>query len=344
MKNTIYREELSAAGISSKTIMGALDCCLIRLCRGVYSVIRECQVKDHSRIAAFIRDADWISFHVDKSPSDLKRDFRYQTQLRALRIQSYRWYRPEDVIVGKSAAVLHGIPLYKDASKAITVRHPRSNSHTEEIIRVRREVPTEDQVRFGHLAATSAIRTALDLIRISGQREAFAALEWVLRQTTAAQFPGFNPKFGYTEKFQTEARRIIETAFYPAVARMRSGQVTAQRMVDAIGPFSESPAESHCRFNLIALHLTGFEQQIEVRDSRGFIARVDFLNEQTRTILAVDGSEKYALVGPSLIRKEGEQHNRLLSLGYKVIHLSFDEVLSLSDFRDKIFRQAPELK
>ena len=115
-------------------------------------------------------------------------------------------------------------------------------------------------------------------------------------------------------------------------------------MVDAIGPFSESPAESHCRFNLIALHLTGFEQQIEVRDSRGFIARVDFLNEQTRTILAVDGSEKYALVGPSLIRKEGEQHNRLLSLGYKVIHLSFAEVLSLSDFRDKIFRQAPELK
>ena len=344
MKNTIYREEFSAAGISSKTIKSALDCCLIRLCRGVYSVIRECGVKDHSRIAAFIRDVDWISFHVGKTPADLKRDFRYQTQLRALRIQSYRWYRPEDVIVGRSAAVLHGIPLYKDASQAITVRHPRSNSHTKEIIRLRDEVPAEDQVRFGHLAATSAIKTALDLIRISGQHEAFAALEWVLRQAMADHFPGFNPRSGYTEKFQSEARRIIKTAFYPAVARMRSGQVTAQRMVDAIGPFSESPAESKCRLNLIALNLTGFEQQIEVRDSRGFIARVDFLNEQARTILAVDGSEKYALVGPSLFRREGEQHNRLLSLGYKVIHLSFDDVLRLNDFRDKIFTQVPELK
>ncbi|MGM0699505.1 MAG: RAP domain-containing protein [Actinomycetota bacterium] len=344
MKNTIYREEFSAAGISSNTIKSALDCCLIRLCRGMYSVIRECRVKDHSRIAAFIGDVDWISFHVDKSPSDLKQDFRYQTQLRALRIRKYRWYRPEDVIVGKSAAVLHGIPLYKDESKAITVRHPRSNSHTKEIIRVRGEVPAEDQVGFGHLTATSAVRTALDLIRISGQREAFAAMEWVLRQTTAAQFPGFNPRFGYTEKFQAEARRIVATAFYPAVARMRSGQVTAQRMVEAIDPFSESPAESNCRFNLIALNLTGFEQQIEVRDDKGFIARVDFLNEQARTILAVDGSEKYALVGPSLIRREGEQHNRLLSMGYKVIHLSFDDVLRLNDFRDKIFTQVPELK
>ncbi|WP_155807407.1 hypothetical protein [Brevibacterium sp. VCM10] len=80
MKNTIYREEISAASIYSNTIKSALDCCLIRLCRGVYSVIRECRVKDHSRIAALISDLDWINFHVDRTPSDLKHDFRYQTQ------------------------------------------------------------------------------------------------------------------------------------------------------------------------------------------------------------------------------------------------------------------------
>ena len=174
MNNTVYREELAAAGISSATINSALTCCLLRLCRGVYSVIRDCRVRSHRSIAAFIEDSEWIEFHAGRTQADLRSDFDYQAQLRALRIRSYRWYRPDDVITGTSAAVLHGIPLYRDESKAISVRHPNSNSRSSEIVRVRCVVPAEDQVRIGHLVVTSAVRTSADLIRRLGQSDAFA--------------------------------------------------------------------------------------------------------------------------------------------------------------------------
>ncbi len=107
---------------------------------------------------------------------------------------------------------------------------------------------------------------------------------------------------------------------------------------------SESLAESYCSFNFNVLKLKGFTQQAVVTDSRGFISRVDFLHEATRTIIAVDGSGKYALVGSSLLRREGEQQNRLLGAGYKVIHLAFRDLLNISDFSAKIFSQAPGLK
>lgn len=344
MYNTVYREELSAAGISSETIDSARGCCLLRLCRGVYSVTRDCRVSSHRRIASFIDDHDWVRLHTEKSADELRDDFDYKTTLRALRIRSYRWYRPDDVITGTSAAVLHGIPLYDDKSEAITVRHPTSNSHSNEIHRVRSDVPAEDQVRMGHLAVTSAARTGFDLIRKLGQRDAFAGLEWVLRQATLKRYPGFNPRFGYPPDFLAEARQIVEAEFFPVITRMKSGQVTAQRMAEALSPLSESPAESFCHINFRSMKLSGFTQQVDVRDSRGFIARVDFLHEAARIVVAVDGSQKYAVAGPSLLRREGEQHNRLLSSGYKVIHVSFRELLKLSDFSAKIFAQAPELR
>jgi hypothetical protein len=344
MHNIVYREELSAAGVSSDIIKAALECCLLRLCRGVYSVLRDCQVGSHRRIASFIEDPDWIELHTEKPETELNADFDYKHKLRTIRIRTYRWYRPDDVISGTSAAVLHGMPLYKDKSVAITVRHPTSSSSSKELVRVRTDLPAEDQVQMDHLTVTSPVRTGFDLIRKRGQRDAFAALEWVLRQATIKRFPGFNPKFGYPQDFIDDARQVVEEEFLPVIARMKSGQVTAQRMTEALSPLSESIAESFCHFNLRALKISGFTQQIEVYDRRGFITRVDFLHEEARTVLAVDGSQKYALVGPSLLRREGEQHNRLLGLGYRVVHLDFQELLHLSKFSAKVFAQSPELK
>jgi very-short-patch-repair endonuclease len=344
MNNIVYRQEFIAAGVASRTIKRALNCCLLRLGAGVYSIVRDCRAPSHRRIAAFIDDFDWIDFHVGKTAADLASDFQYQDLLRSLTINSYRRYRADDTISGTSAAILHGIPLYKEPKGPITVIHPRSNSSSKQIVRTLRTIDDEDRVVLGHLRATSAIRTGLDLIGLRGQQAAFAGMEWVLRQSVIRAAPGFNPRFGYTQGFRDLGRRHIEEYFLPAVGRLKTGHVTAQNMAESLSAVSESIAESYCSLNLKALRLTGFEQQVNIDDARGFIARVDFLHEATRTIVAVDGSGKYALMGPALLRSEGEQQNRLLGLGYRIIHFTFSELLHLNDFSAKLFEQSPELR
>lgn len=344
MENVVYRQELIAAGLASRTIKQALSCCLLRLCAGVYSIIRDCRVPAHRRIAAFIDDLDWVEFHAGKTSTDLDKDFKYQDVLRALTVRSYRRYRPDDTISGVSAAFLHGIPLYKEPKGPITVLHPSSNSRSDEIVRARHSLDDEDRTEFGHLRATSAIRTSLDLIGIRGQLTAFAGMEWVLRQSVIRKTPGFNPRFGYSQKFRDMGQRHIDEYFLPAIGRLRKGHATAQIMAESLSPVSESIAESYCSLNFKALRLTGIEQQVSISDERGFIARVDFLHRATRTIIAVDGGEKYALMGAGLLRSEGEQQNRLLGLGYRIVHFTFQELLHLEGFSAKLFAQSPELQ
>lgn len=344
MKNVVYRQEFIAAGVASRTIKQALNCCLLKLCAGVYSVKRDCRVPSHRRIAGFIDDIEWIRLHEGRTQADLDGDFGYQDVLRSLTIWSYRHYRPDDTISGTSAAILHGIPLYKEPKGPITVLHPTSNSASKQIVRTLCTIDDSDQVNFGHLRATSAIRTGLDLIGIRGQQSAFAGMEWVLRQSVVRAIPGFNPRLGYSQGFRDLGQKHIEEYFLPAVGRLKSGHVTAQSMVESLSAVSESIAESYCSLNLKALRLTGFEQQVNIDDARGFIARVDFVHEGARTIIAVDGSGKYAMMGARLLRSEGEQQNRLLGLGYRIIHFTFAELLHLSDFSAKLFEQSPELK
>lgn len=344
MYNIVFFRELESAGVSTRTIRQAQKCCLLKLCSGVYTVILVCGDDSHHRIARFIEDTAWTDRHARTPQQELQDDYHYRELLRRLRILHYPRYRADDTVWGKSAAMLHGIPLFGIDSGPISVVHPRHSSKTREIHRSNRFVDDADRIGHSHLEVTSPIRTSLDLIRIRGQQEGFAAMEFVLRQGLFARFSAFEPKFGYPPEFLRLARRELVDNWYPVVGRLTTGQATARRMSDALNPKSESIAESYCSFNLKALRVGGFDQQVTIYDDLGFVSRTDFVHRATMTILEVDGVGKYVKVGRELMNRESDQHNRLLGLGYTVVRFRFKELLNLSVFATKLFSQAPELR
>lgn len=344
MYNIVLYQELESAGVPTRTIRQALRCCLLKLCSGVYSVIAECGLTAHHRIASFIDDRGWTELH-EKTPIDeLREDYSYLDLLRCLRIRYYPRYREDDTIWGASAAMLHGIPLFGIDSGPVSVAHPRHYSKTSEVHRSTRSVAEEDCSHQAQLRLTTPIRTSLDLVGLRGQRAGFAAMEFVLRKMVLNQLGSPNLRFGYPPEIDRLARGQIVDNWMPAIKRLRTGQATARRMADALDPKSESIAESYCSFNLHALNLRGLQQQVKIYDERGFVSRNDFMDKETMTILEVDGVDKYVKVGRGLMNKESDQHNRLLALGFTVVRFKFKELLNLSTFSAKLFAQAPKLR
>ncbi|RBP62212.1 hypothetical protein DFO66_11628 [Brevibacterium sanguinis] len=344
MHNIVRYQTFISAGVSTRTIRQALACCLLKLSCGVYSVVVDCHRPEHRRIAAFIDDRKWTSFHEQRTAAELEDDYKYQEVLQRLRICHYPCYRGGDVIWGISAAHLHEIPLFGVATGPISVLHPTSASRSSQIARTARAVDDADLCCVESLTATSPYRTSLDLIRILGQQAAFAAAEATLRRSLLGKTEPDWLRFGYPDEFTALGRERVVDNFYPVIGRLRQGRVTARRLVDNISPLSESIAESYCSFCLHAVKLGGFEQQVKIADGRGTIARVDFLHRESMTILEVDGVGKYVKVGRDKMSRESYQHNRLLALGYTVVRFRFRDLLNPSDFAAKLFSQAPRLK
>lgn len=85
-------------------------------------------------------------------------------------------------------------------------------------------------------------------------------------------------------------------------------------------------------------------QQIGLGEREGFIARIDFLHRRAKVIFMVDGVGKYVDGGFATMRKEALQRNRLLKLGYRVVHITFADLLNVLVFAEKIFSQIPDLR
>lgn len=344
MYNIVFYRELESAGVSTRLIRQAQECCLLKLCNGVYTVTLVCGIDSHRRIARFVEDTAWTDRHWATPPQELRNDYHYQELLRRLRILHYPRYRADDTIWGTSAAMLQNIPLLGIDAGPISVAHPRSSSKTREIHRSNRLVGRADRIRHLHLELTPPVRTSLDLIHIRGQQAGFAAMETVLRQVLLTRYGAIEPKFGYPPDFLRLARGELVDNWYSVIERLTTGQATARRMCDALNPKSESIAESYCSFDLKALDIDGFDQQVKIYDDAGFVSRTDFVHRETMTILEADGVGKYIKVGRELMNRESDQHNRLLALGYTVVRFRFKELLNLSVFATKLFSQTPELR
>jgi very-short-patch-repair endonuclease len=71
--------------------------------------------------------------------------------------------------------------------------------------------------------------------------------------------------------------------------------------------------------------LVPFETQVEIFLDGQFIARVDFLWRRQRLVVEVDGTSKYDDV--RRIRRERQRDGALLAAGYRVLHLSWAQVV-----------------
>lgn len=344
MYNVVYFQDLRATGSATTEIRSALGCCLLKLDRGVYSVVRRCKVPSHRRFTRFAIDEAWMDYHESGRHRERSQQRKYREHLDRLRILHYPRYRSDDVVWGVSAAKLHKLGLFDVPTQPVNVAHPVSSSRTGSLVRRRISVCAEDVTEVEGIRVISPAKTALALKTVLGPAAAFAAMEQVLRQSMLGTNEEAIFKNGYPPRLMSMAPDAVEGLFGPPITRMSRGMQSAQKLVALITPLSESLAESRASFNLHLIGLHDFVQQFDVNDGNRTMTRLDFLFEDCGVALYVDGTQKYVEGGFSVMNKESWQHNRLLSMGYKVVRFKFAEVMNVATFSRKLFDQAPELK
>lgn len=121
-----------------------------------------------------------------------------------------------------------------------------------------------------------------------------------------------------------------DLALAMATLASRSGRrmVRARLMVELASPRSESVGESWCRVLFAALGMAQPAQQVDIHDERGcFVARVDFLDRGTKTVIEFDGLTKYAgALGRDALVAEKRREDAIRRLGYRVVRLTWADL------------------
>lgn len=341
--NVVDYRTLRAVGMSHAAISSAVDCCLLRLSRGTYSIIRACAENKHRAVTKLISDEDWVGFFQETTQANRAADHRFDEHMARLKIVHYRHFRTADAVSGASAAILHRLPMYKAELERIIVSNPSAASRSPEIIRWRRQFSPDDVCTVHGVRAFTPVRTGLDLMAESGPADGMAALESALR--TQVERESGDSKIGMRnpQRMHSIGREIVARDFVPAARRLRQGRERALQILAIVSPLSENYAESRTSFALHQMGLHDFTQQWNVGRDGDLLARLDFLHRQTNTVLAFDGGQKYADYGGERIKREGRQQNELLNMGFRIVHLEFGDVMNLMRFETKLFAQAPQL-
>jgi very-short-patch-repair endonuclease len=148
-----------------------------------------------------------------------------------------------------------------------------------------------------------------------------------------------------TALLQTASRHGWRTAVIAADAALHDGVVSMRglvaardrlelgirgaarvvRLLDAVDSKAESPGESLTRLLLTGLGLP-FRCQVELRDGRGLMGRVDFLVED-HVVVEFDGLVKYeGSTGRQALAEEKRREDRLRAAGYEVVRLTWVDV------------------
>ena len=137
----------------------------------------------------------------------------------------------------------------------------------------RAALPPGDVVPWLAFGATSVARTLVDCAREWPQLAAVIAIDAAL---------------------QHELVRRSELTAAVHAARHRVGASDAARAVGLSDGRAESPLETEGRLALLAAGLPVPELQVELHNSRGFVARVDAWYDDAAVALEFDGKVKYA--------------------------------------------------
>jgi very-short-patch-repair endonuclease len=208
--------------------------------------------------------------------------------------------RPEHVVSGRSAAVLHGLPTFAvPGLPVLTAREPVGLGHRGTTTVRLAGLRDADVATWFGVPVTSVARTVVDLARhdgIDGLIAADAALHDQLVETS-------------------EVDAVLAAARgWPGVRRARSVLALAS-------PLAESPLESLVRLRLHDAGLPPPELQVWIP---GTSYRVDMLLADHRLIIEADGRVKYS--GDELWA-EKRRETRLRALGYRVERLLWEDVV-----------------
>lgn len=107
------------------------------------------------------------------------------------------------------------------------------------------------------------------------------------------------------------------------------GVCTARSVADLMSDKAESPAETIARYRILTWGFTPPQEQVSIQIGSS-VYRPDFLWEQYRVILEVDGNVKYdgSHGNPvHVIRREKQRHRALEQLGYRVLRVTWDDIM-----------------
>ncbi len=207
------------------------------------------------------------------------------------------------VVSHRSAAVLHGLPVWQDG---LTSRHPVQRlGNRRGYVHVHvAPLGAADVAEVAGTAVTTLARTVVDLGRSVPVTQAVAAGDAALRRGLPS-------------------RELMEAL---ELAGGRRGVAAARRAVALLDPRSESAGESMSRVVLGDLGLAPTSLQHEVFDANGqLVGRADFAWEQHRTLGEFDGRDKYgALLSPGtrvedVVWREKRREDALRDLGWQVV-------------------------
>lgn len=144
----------------------------------------------------------------------------------------------------------------------------------------------------------------------------------------------------------------VDTALPAADAALRAGRVTRDELTEApaqcglrhvtrattvaalADPLAESPGESLTRLELLRLGLEP-RAQVEVRDARGFVGRVDLLVDDI--VVEFDGRVKYeGADARTVFAQEKVREDRLRAAGYRVVRIVWKDLLTPGAVRAKL--------
>lgn len=192
---------------------------------------------------------------------------------------------PGPVFWGPSAAVVHGLPVYRLAPKNVhTVilgnRHGRTRSG---IAQHYVAIDDSDIVEIGGIRCTSVERTVLDLACTATADASLSAADAALRRVAV-------------EGHRYDAARAVawhERMSHRAAAVHARGVRQARRILDFADGRAQLPGESVSRLQLHRIGFSGLDLQVHVTGAEGDDYWLDFGFPRNRVFGEFDGQGKY---------------------------------------------------
>lgn len=334
--NAFRLHEAKDWGLSRHQLDQAVRCCLERLARGIYIVVKQCA--KHRDFARFIDDERLLEMcgQAIADPKARGLQARVATSKHIALATLSPVVSDSDVLSRETASLIHGIPLLSMPPLMLRSHHPFISNKGSQLTRSKVRVDDEQIVTWNLKHVTSVARTAVDTAFYSSLEQGVVAVDYVLfcrmRELAGAQNP-FLSDAPSREALLVQAQSELHTVVESNSALARSRRVK-QALKLANGQ-SESPAESLARLCLLLLGITDIEQQVNLRDpDSGYTYRVDFLIRTLKLIIEIDGLIKYVELsqggyssGASTLAEEKKRQYRLERMGYRVVRVMWRDLM-----------------
>lgn len=244
------------------------------------------------------------------------RDAGPEMQL-ALRARAMLLERPGAAASHASAAVIHGLPLWGVDVSLVDLVGPTPRRRSRAGVRLH---PWPEPVEALTVQGLSVMPVPIAIAQMSLEAGAVPALACLDR--------ALNERMVTTRAVATAGEAL-------GLGPRRRDRL--QRVLDLADAGCESVGETRTRVLLVDLGLP-VRSQVDIRDDRGFVGRVDFLIGE-RVVVEFDGMVKYGGAdGRRALQAEKVREDRLRAAGYVVVRLVWADLEHPARVRDLVHR------